>query len=461
MERELTTAGPWTVIATLPANSTSYADTGLAASTQYIYRVRAFNAAGDSAFAGPQAATTRPILSTPVVTVTDAGGVYNGQVFAAVATVKGNTGIPGSSLEGVKPVLTYYVGTTATGTPSSTAPKNAGTYTVNANFPGSANYAAASASATFTITKAKLLVTAKNASKVYGATLPALTASITGFVPGDSSAAVTGSPTLSTLVTATSNVGTYPITATIGSLAAANYTFQFANGALVVSAANTAVALSSSVSGTAAPGQAITFTATVSAVAPGSGTPSGKVQFYVDGNAFGSAVTLSSTGVALSNSSALPPGSHTITAAYISSTTNFNNSNAAAIKQSVGKYTATLSNLSAPTIDRFTPFVTLGGTVTGSNGSVKPTGTVTISAYFNGQLEASHTAAIKSDGSFAAQFLTLLARSGQHTLVYSYSGDANYVATSSTVIATVKTKVDLGEPDKWAGIEQRLNDLLD
>jgi hypothetical protein len=60
---------------------------------------------------------------------------------------------PAASLEGVTPTLTYYVGSTASGSGSATAPVAAGTYTVVATFPGSDDYAAAqSQPVTFTIT---------------------------------------------------------------------------------------------------------------------------------------------------------------------------------------------------------------------------------------------------------------------------------------------------------------------
>ena len=53
------------------------------------------------------------------------------------------------------PTLTYYAGSTAAGTPLAGAPTAVGTYTVVANFPGSADYdAAASAPVTFAITTA-------------------------------------------------------------------------------------------------------------------------------------------------------------------------------------------------------------------------------------------------------------------------------------------------------------------
>src|SRR4030095_7207212 len=58
--------------------------------------------------------------------------------------------------------------------------------------------------------------------------------SYAGFVGGETLATsgVTGSPALST--TTTNVVGTYPITAALGTLSAANYSFIFVNGVLTV-----------------------------------------------------------------------------------------------------------------------------------------------------------------------------------------------------------------------------------
>jgi Ca2+-binding RTX toxin-like protein len=88
--------------------------------------------------------------ATPTVSVSDAGGSYDGNTFPATATVTGISGIAASTLENVTPTLTYYSGSSATGTPLP-APSAAGTYTVVAFFPGSADYTSASASTTFAI----------------------------------------------------------------------------------------------------------------------------------------------------------------------------------------------------------------------------------------------------------------------------------------------------------------------
>ena len=83
----------------------------------------------------------------------------------------------------------------------------------------------------------------QHASRTYGASDPAYTASYSGFVLsqtlGDSG--VTGAPSLTSNDTAASPVGSYTITAALGTLAAANYTFSFANGTLSVTPATLTV----------------------------------------------------------------------------------------------------------------------------------------------------------------------------------------------------------------------------
>src|SRR5439155_16214664 len=62
-------------------------------------------------------------------------------------------------------------------------------------------------------------------------------------------------------------------------------------------------------------GSNVVLTATLTAVAPGAGTPSGTVQFTVDGSAFGSSATLSG-GIANLGTALLTHGYHTVAAAY-------------------------------------------------------------------------------------------------------------------------------------------------
>jgi fibronectin type 3 domain-containing protein len=50
LERAPTISGAWTQLTTLPANTVSFSDTSVAASTLYYYRIKAVNSAGDSAY---------------------------------------------------------------------------------------------------------------------------------------------------------------------------------------------------------------------------------------------------------------------------------------------------------------------------------------------------------------------------------------------------------------------------
>ena len=101
---------------------------------------------------------------------------------------------------------------------------------------GNATYAAATpVQQTLTVNKASLTVTANNAGMVYGQPVPSFTYTITAFVNGDTSAVVSGTATETTTATSASPVGTYPITFSTESLAAANYTFTYVNGTLTIS----------------------------------------------------------------------------------------------------------------------------------------------------------------------------------------------------------------------------------
>ncbi|MSR57620.1 MAG: matrixin family metalloprotease [Planctomycetaceae bacterium] len=146
------------------------------------------------------------LLGAPKITLTAPDVVYNGsQYTAAVATMKGITNVPSSTLEEVGLAYTYYVGSTVTGTPID-APINAGTYTVVASFEGSVSYlAASSAPAIFHILKADATVVVTPYNVTYdGSPHTATVTSIAG-VNGETGATV-GSVTLDTTHT---NAGTY------------------------------------------------------------------------------------------------------------------------------------------------------------------------------------------------------------------------------------------------------------
>ena len=100
------------------------------------------------------------------------------------------------------------------------------------------NYTVTTYPGILTVTSALLVVTIDDFSRSYGSANAFSSFHVTGLVNGETQAAVvTGNPGLATLATATSPVGTYGMTATSGSLSAANYTFSFASGTLTVAPA--------------------------------------------------------------------------------------------------------------------------------------------------------------------------------------------------------------------------------
>src|SRR5208283_3021421 len=115
---------------------------------------------------------------------------------------------------------------------SRAAGEDVGGYAITPSGLTSTNYAITFAAGTLTINPAGLTITADNQSKDYGAALPELTVSYSGFVNGDTAASLTTAPTVTTTGTASSPVGSYPITAS--GAADANYTISYVAGALTV-----------------------------------------------------------------------------------------------------------------------------------------------------------------------------------------------------------------------------------
>jgi DNA-binding beta-propeller fold protein YncE len=121
--------------------------------------------AGSSDYAPAQSKPLTFIIAqaTPIFSIADAGGTYNGSQFPAKATIEGvASGVdktPGPSLENVPLTVTYYVGSAVGAQGSTTAPSAPGTYTAVASFNGSSDYVPAqSKSVTFTIKSVTPLV---------------------------------------------------------------------------------------------------------------------------------------------------------------------------------------------------------------------------------------------------------------------------------------------------------------
>src|SRR6202042_741105 len=113
----------------------------------------------------------------------------------------------------------------------------AGPQTLTATFTPSdlVNYTAQTVSATLTVNKATLTLTANSASRPYNTANPVFTGSLAGAVNGDSF-----TESFATPATITSTAGTYPITPSAVGTALGNYTVAASNGVLTITAASTA-----------------------------------------------------------------------------------------------------------------------------------------------------------------------------------------------------------------------------
>ena len=236
-----------------------------------------------------------------LITAQDKTKVYGAALPTLTAAYAGFVnGDSASSL--TTPVTLATIATTASGV---------GSYSITASGAANANYSISYTNGTLTVTPASITVAADSKSKIYGSALPVLTATYTGFVLGQSSSDLAGLATITTTATASSSVGTYPITA-IGA-SSTNYSFTYVAGTLTVTQALSSGLVMSSAN-PALPGANVTFTMAASAVAPGAGTPSGTVNFKIDGNPAGSG-TLSS-GSATFSTTNLSHASHTVLAEY-------------------------------------------------------------------------------------------------------------------------------------------------
>jgi hypothetical protein len=273
---------------------------------------------------------------------------------------------------------------------------------------------------------------------VYGQTIT-LTATVspaggsgtpTGSVTFKNGNALLGSALLTngvaTLQVTLTTVGTASLTASYSG----DSTFLGSTSATLsqtVGKAASQVALSSSAA-TAVSGQSVTFTATVSAASPGSGTPTGSVTFYNGSTVLGT-VTLSN-GVAKLTTSGLTVGSHTLKATY-GGNGNFTTSSRS-ITETVKKDSTKLT--ASPTSATVNKAVTLTAKVSvTSPGSGTPTGTVTFKDATTGKVLGTATL-VNGTATLANVTFTT---TGTHKVSVSYSGDGDDLTSSLTLLVKV------------------------
>ena len=125
---------------------------------------------------------------------------------------------------------------TLTTTATAASPVAGNPYVITASDAVDSDYSITYAAGTLNVTPVALTITADSQTKLYGAGLPTLTASYTGFVNGDTAASLDASPTFTTTATAASDTGNYSITAS--GAVDSNYTISYVGGTLTVTAAS-------------------------------------------------------------------------------------------------------------------------------------------------------------------------------------------------------------------------------
>jgi len=230
--------------------------------------------------------------------LTVSGGVAQTITFNAIPDVTYGAGpitLTATASSGLP--VTYAVTGAVTVSGSALTIIGAGPVTVTAAQVGNGNYAAATpVLRSFTVAPALLTVTANSASRAFGVGNPSFTDTITGLVNGDTTAVVSGTATETTTATTTSPGGTYPITFSTKALSAANYVFNYVDGALTVSAA---------------PAVVLTTTATLT---KGSGGYQATIKITNSGSAPAANVLLTTSTVGVASGSPLPQSLGTLAA---------------------------------------------------------------------------------------------------------------------------------------------------
>jgi Tol biopolymer transport system component len=415
------------------ATSTTLTFTASLSQNGNLFQAVFTNSVGSATSSAAQLTVLNPAATTALVSSANPSAF--GQAVTFTATVSSPSGTPTGT-------VTFLNGATSLGAatlgPSgmaslTTAALAVGPHSITASYGGDTNFnASSSSSLSQTVNRAATTVTSISSANPsvfgQGVTLSAVVAPVS---PG------AGSPSGTvTFQDGATSLGTSALTNgkasfTTSSLAAAAHSitavyngdgnFNAASSAPLAQAVNKASS-SANLTSSANPAlfnQSVTFTATVAAVAPGAGAPTGTVSFLDGGASLGSASLAG--GQATFTSSSLSIASHSITAVYVGDG-NFTGSSAA-LTETVTRPTAlvTLSSSLNPSLLN-QPFV-LTAKVTAAIGT--PTGTIS----FQDGATALGTSTLNSSG-VATLTLSKLA-AGSHVLTAVYSGDASFSGVTS------------------------------
>ncbi len=396
--------------------------------------------------------------STTMVSPSPASSVF-GESVALTATVTGPAGSttpPSGSVEFFNNGATTPLGTiqlvNGTGTLDvSTLP--VATNSITAQYSGDSTYAPSTSTAvpvTVGQASSSTTIVPSTTTPVFGESVT-ISATVQAVSPGAGTPSGTvqffnGSETLGT---ETLSSGTASVTASTLALGANSITVQYSGDTnfmgqtspattITVSKASTLSSLTSSPSSPVV-GQSVTLTTSVVAVSPGTGTPTGTVDFMIGSTSLGTATL--SAGAGSITTSSLPVGSDTISMVY-SGDTDFNantSTGTVTIGQSATSTTLTVSNPNPVATQSVTFTATVSPT---SPGAGIPTGTVEF-------LSSGTEIGTGTLSGGKATFTTTLPIA-VNLITAQYSGDSNFSSSTSSVVS-----VSVG-----TGNEQWLNQVF-
>jgi hypothetical protein len=402
--------------------------------------------------------------STTTALSADINPSTNGQSITLTATVSANA--PGAG--NPTGTITFYDGNTSLGTGTlslvngqeqatlSLSSLTAGSHSLTASYGSDTNFAGSTStnwSQTVNQAKTTTSLTSSLNPSTYGQSIT-FTATVAAVAPGSGNATGTvnfydGNTLLGSGTLAVASNGNDQATYTTSALGASSHsiTATYQGDANFITSTSAAVsqtvnqsATSTSLTSSLNPsnyGQKVTFTATVTAVAPGSGSATGTVNFYDGNTLLGSGTLAVSNGnnQAAYSTTTLGGGSHSITAKYLGDA-NFTTSTSAAVSQTVNQNSTSTSLTSSVNPTVYGQSVTFTATVSPSaSGPNNPTGTVT---FYDGNAVLGTGTLAVVNGKYQATYQTATLSAASHSITAKYGGDPNYAgSTSSAVNQTV------------------------
>jgi hypothetical protein len=195
------------------------------------------------------------------------------------------------------------------------------------------NYTISYADGGYSVNPAPLTITASSPTITYGQAIPAIIASFSGFVNGDTSSSLTPGPTCSTTATSASQPGTYPTSCSGAS--DPNYTISYVNGTLTINKAPTKLTVQQASTSSSVATESWTMSATLTNAGTGAAISGQTITFSytAGGSTTTCTATTNASGVATCTGSVtiLSSDPSTYSASYAGNATYLSSSGSATI----------------------------------------------------------------------------------------------------------------------------------